>query len=211
MKKPLLLALLWICVCFGARAQDEDPGIAAQRARIAAERKEAEAAFTAQQKQCYLKFAVNDCVKAAKSQRREKLADLRRQEISMNDAERKRKAAQRSGTLEERSSPEKLEAEAQRRAKAAAQENDRKARAAEKATRRASEEIPALKPGEHRKDAEEAARTKAEAQQRKASEAASNAIRYRQRLSDAQAHKEAVEKQLSDKKDPPAKPLPTPP
>ena len=71
MKKPLLLALLWICVCFGARAQDEDPGVAAQRARIASERKEAEAAFTARQKQCYLKFAVNDCVKAAKSQRSE--------------------------------------------------------------------------------------------------------------------------------------------
>jgi len=209
MKKPLLLALFSVCVCLGARAQEE-PGVAAQRARIASERKEAEAAFTARQKQCYLKFAVNDCVKAAKSQRREKLADLRRQEISMNDAERKRKAAERSGTLEERSSPEKLEAEAQRRAKAAAQENDRKARAAEKATRRASEELP-VKSGEHRKDPEEAARNKAEAQERKANEAASNAIRYRQRLSDAQAHKEAVEKQLSDKKDPPAKALPTPP
>jgi colicin import membrane protein len=210
MKQPFLLALFSICLCSGAIAQEE-PGVAAQRVRIAGERKEVEAAFTARQKQCYLKFAVNDCVKAAKSQRRERLADLRRQEISLNDAERKRKAAERSGTLEERSSPEKQEAEAQRRAKAAAQENDRKARAAEKATRRASEEAPAATPGEHRKDADEAVRRKAEAQERKASEAANNAIRYRQRLSDAQAHKEAVEKQLSDKKDPPAKPLPVPP
>jgi colicin import membrane protein len=210
MKKPVLLALFVICLGSAALAQEES-GVAAQRARIAGERKDAEAAFAARQKQCYLKFAVNDCVRAAKSQRREKLADLRRQEISLNDAERKRKAAERSGALEERSSPGKLEAEAQRRAKAAAQENDRKARAAEKATRRASEEVPAAKPGERRKGAEEAARNKAEAQERKASEAASNAIRYRQRLSDAQAHKEGVEKQLSDKKDPPAKPLPTPP
>jgi len=209
MKKPLL-ALFSICLCLGAGAQEE-PGVAAQRARIAVERKEAEAAFADRQKQCYLKFAVNDCIKAAKSQRREKLADLRRQEISLNDAQRKRKAAERSGALEERSSPEKQDAEAQRRAKAAAQEADRKARAAEKATRRAAEEVPAAKPGERRKDAEEAARNKAEAQERKASEAASNAIRYRQRLSDAQAHKEAVEKQLSDRKEPPARPLPVPP
>ncbi|MGZ5194500.1 MAG: hypothetical protein ACXWJM_03995 [Ramlibacter sp.] len=210
MKKPLLLALFSIYLGSGAVAQ-EDPGVAAQRARIASERSEVEAAYGARQRQCYLKFAVNDCVKAAKSQRREKLADLRRQEISLNDAERKRKAAERAGTLEDRSSPEKQEAEAQRRAKAAAQENDRKARAAEKATRRAGEEVQGTKPGEHRKDADEAVRRKAEAQQQKASEAASNAIRYRQRLSDAQAHKEAVEKQLADKKDLPAKPLPTPP
>jgi colicin import membrane protein len=209
MKTPFLLLCL-ICLAGGARAQDE-ASVAAQRARIANERNEVEAALGARQKQCYLKFAVNDCLNAAKSQRREKLADLRRQEISLNDAERKRKAAERAGNLEERSSTEKQEAEAQRRAKAAAQENDRKVRAAEKATRRASDEALGARPGERRKDVEQANTRKAEAQKQKASEAASNAIRYQQRLRDAQAHKQAVESQSAEKKNPPAKPLPVPP
>jgi colicin import membrane protein len=208
--KKLLLLLCLVGAGFGARAQDE-AGAAAQRVRIAGERGQVEAEFNARQKQCYLKFAVNDCLNLAKSQRREKLADLRRQEISLNDAERKRKAAERAGSLEERSSPAKLEAEAQRRAKTAAQENERKARAAEKATRRPNDEATVAKPGEQRKKAEDAARRKAEAQEEKAGEAQRNAIRYRQRLLDAQAHKQAVEKQLADKKEPPAKPLPTPP
>jgi colicin import membrane protein len=209
MKKLLLL----ICLAFSgfaARAQD-DTGVAAHRARISGERAQAEAEFAARQKQCYRKFAVNDCLNAAKAQRREKLADLRRQEISLNDAERKRKAAERSGSLEERSSPAKQEAEEQRRARAAAQENDRKVRANDKATRRASDEALGVKPGERRKDAEEAARRKAEAQQLRASEAQRNAIRYQERLNDARAHKQAVEKELADKKSAPARPLPTPP
>jgi colicin import membrane protein len=208
--KKLLLLLCLTCFGFGALAQDE-AAVAAQRARIKSERNQVEAEFGARQKQCYAKFAVNDCLNAAKSQRREKLADLRRQEISLNDAERKRKAAERSGSLEERASPDKQEAEAQRRARAAAQENDRKLRAAEKATQRASDEALGVKPGERRKDAEEAARRKAEAQQQKASEAQRNAIRYQQRQNDAQAHRQAVEKELADKKSAPAKPLPTPP
>jgi colicin import membrane protein len=209
MKKPLLLVCV-LCLMAGARAQD-DAGVASQRARIANERSEAEAAFRTRQKECYRKFAVNDCLNAAKSQRRAKLGDLRRQEISLNDAERKRRAAERSGSLEERSSSEKQEAEAQRRARAAAQENDRKQRAAEKATRRASDEALGAKPGEQRKGSEEATRRKAEAQARRASEAAANAQRYQQHLQDAQAHKEAVEKQSAEKKNPTAKPLPVPP
>jgi colicin import membrane protein len=208
--KKLLLLLCLVCLALGVRAQ-EAAGVAAQRARIAGERDQAEGEFNARQKLCYLKFAVNDCLNAAKAQRREKLADLRRQEISLNDAERKRKAAERSGSLEERSSPGKQEAEAQRRAKAAAQENDRKARAAEKATRRPSDDSPVTKPGDRRKDADAAARRKAEAQEQKAGEAQRNAIRNQQRVLDAQAHKQAVEKQLAGKKEPPAKPLPTPP
>ena len=75
---------------------------AAVRARISAERKAVEADFGAKERACYQRFAVNDCLQAARNQRREALATLRREEIALNDAERQRKAAERLQALEQR-------------------------------------------------------------------------------------------------------------
>jgi colicin import membrane protein len=43
---------------------------------------------------CYQRFAVNDCLLDSRRARREVMADLRRQEVSLNDAQRKRRAAE---------------------------------------------------------------------------------------------------------------------
>ena len=75
--------------------------LARERARIRQEREAAERRFAEREKACQLRFAVNDCVHEARQQRRDVLADLRRQDILLNDAERKRKAAEALRKLDE--------------------------------------------------------------------------------------------------------------
>ena len=75
---------------------------AAEHERIRQERVLAQAQFAAQDAQCYARFAVNDCLDAVQVRRRALLADLRRQEISLNDAQRKRRAAEQLLRSDER-------------------------------------------------------------------------------------------------------------
>jgi len=85
---------------------------AAERSRIAQERSAVHQRFEDRSKRsedesraCYQRFAVNDCLEQARSLRREQLGDLRRQEISLNDADRRRKAADAIRRAESRSNP----------------------------------------------------------------------------------------------------------
>lgn len=65
-----------------------------QRAWIARTRIAHDAHFNAQEIACYQRFAVNDCLLESRRAQREVMGDLRRQEILINDAQRKRRAAQ---------------------------------------------------------------------------------------------------------------------
>lgn len=78
---------------------------AAERSRIARERSAVHQRFEDESRACYQRFAVNDCLEQARSLRREQLGDLRRQEISLNDADRRRKAAEAVQRAESRSNP----------------------------------------------------------------------------------------------------------
>lgn len=80
--------------------QDE----ARERDRIAQTRAAAQASFAAQEAQCYQLFAVSDCLIKVRRERRDLLADLRRQELSLNDARRKRRAAQQLLQSDEKAS-----------------------------------------------------------------------------------------------------------
>lgn len=64
-----------------------------QRERIGQTRVQINAQFRAREIGCYQRFAVNDCLNESRRTERELLADLRRQEILINDAQRKRRAA----------------------------------------------------------------------------------------------------------------------
>lgn len=201
MKKLLvLLALLVPALCL--RAQDAGEA-AAEKARIAAQRVQAEEVFRAEEKACYGKFAVNDCVDAARAKRREVLAGLRKQEIALDDAERRRKAAARLRDIEERSSRENQPGQAEQRAKALADQRDREARAAEKAAERAARES---RP-------EPAARDKGKREstgEQRSEEAARNRKQHEQRLAQAQERKAKYEKRLAERKKNAAPPLPIP-
>ncbi|MCY7304591.1 MAG: hypothetical protein LH632_00275 [Rhodoferax sp.] len=91
----VLLAVL--CVAAAAQLLPTTTAIATAEAveyeRIRQERSAALEEFNARDAQCYQRFAVNDCLAEARKQRRNVLADLRRQEFALNDAQRKRRAA----------------------------------------------------------------------------------------------------------------------
>lgn len=96
MKSRLLVGLLfgWQALAgaqvpaFESAALDPD----AERQRISAERADHEAVYLRAERQCYSRFAVNDCLREARKDRRLAIDDLRRQELLLNDMERKAKA-----------------------------------------------------------------------------------------------------------------------
>ena len=97
MKKSLALALAAVCGLVLAQPVVPDTVFAREadeHARIRKEREDAQVRFLAQDVQCYQRFAVNDCLGEVRAQRRAVLAELRRQEISLNDTQRKRRAAE---------------------------------------------------------------------------------------------------------------------
>lgn len=141
MRKLLLsVPLLLVAVAAPLRAAE----VQDERARITAERKAAEDRLEAEQKACWQKFAVNDCINDAKRRQRKTLAELKRQENKLNDQEREQRAAERSRAIEEKreKAATRADASAERHEQAVTQQQRREALAAEKAAKRATAAEP---------------------------------------------------------------------
>ncbi|MCK9515875.1 MAG: hypothetical protein WCZ18_06700 [Ottowia sp.] len=109
MNARLLILSLSLCaasLCSAAAAgvrappQDADDAsfaawITGQREDVAQQRAAAIRAFEAQELVCWRRFAVNDCLRAARSKRRQQLDALRKQDLQLNDLERQRRADKR--------------------------------------------------------------------------------------------------------------------
>lgn len=96
LRRCLLAAgLLWL----GGAALADD---AAERQRIAAERQAIASRFAAEEADCHRRFVVTSCVDAARARQREALNLLRHQELLLDDAERKQRAAARLDAIEAR-------------------------------------------------------------------------------------------------------------
>lgn len=76
--------------------------LAAERSRIDAERRSIATRFAQEELACHQRFAVNDCLNRNLEWQRAALAELRRQEIVLNDSERQRRAAERLERLDEK-------------------------------------------------------------------------------------------------------------
>jgi hypothetical protein len=169
----------------GARAeQGGDAG--AQRERIAREREAIEARYRVEQARCATQFVVTPCVDRARSERRRALEPLDRELASLDEMERRRRAAERLVRIEEK--------------------------ARERATRPApvirAPRLPKARPAPAPTAAASSPpSSRAEAAPRPGAQAA-----YERRLRQAQAHREAVEKRNEERaaKKPPAAPLPAP-
>jgi len=89
-----LLALVWVMLTATAeRATAADD--ASERARISAERAAAETQFAERERECAGRFVVAACVQGAQREHRSALATLRQQETSLDEAQRKQRAAER--------------------------------------------------------------------------------------------------------------------
>lgn len=126
--KKIIFLLLCLTSGFVANAQTLNTGnlpVAAvqmtpdaERIRINAERTKLEAGFNQENAACYKKFLVNNCLNAVKLRRGDALADLHRQEITLNALDRKAKGAEQVKKTEEKSSPEMQQQDAEKRAAA---------------------------------------------------------------------------------------------
>ena len=120
----------WIalCVSFAGFAVLAQTSGDAARARISAERSKLEAIFVLEDTACYKKFLVNNCLNEVKVRRRDQLADLRRQEILLNDEARRTKAVEQLQKIEDKSSSEKLQQKAEKKSQALKHSTERTAR-----------------------------------------------------------------------------------
>jgi hypothetical protein len=212
--KTLLAATLALLAAFSAHGQDAQ----AERLRITAERQAAEARFTEAKAACHARFAVTDCVEKATRDHNATLADLRRQERALNDAERRARAAERLRDLEERNSPQAQQEAAERRARAVQDQKEREAQAAEKARKRAEDQAERAENPRAPKEAKGSSGPQGSARAPEApkapaisaAEAARNRAAYEQRMREAEAHKAEVREKLANRTKPAAAPLPTP-
>jgi len=205
MKKWIVSALL--LTCFGVLAQTTS---GAERLRISAELSRLEAAFAMEDTACYKRFWVNSCLDEVKVRRRDALADLRRQEIVLNDEARKAKAAEQLLKIEDKSSPEKLQQEADKRAQDVKDSEDRMTRDKQKTADR-----EALQAGEKFKSNAATARVKInqgkEAERNAKQAAAAEELgKYNERQEQAKERQARYARDKAGQPKAPAKPLPVP-
>jgi hypothetical protein len=208
----LLCAILFALLCGPALAQTQaqaqakpdEPAMQAERADIATQRAKAETDYAAERRACYQKFAVNGCLRDASARHRQILAELRRREIALDDAERRQQAGERQAELQQKAADagrKRSEAEpagapsgTPRRSDAAA---DRSGDAA--AARGAAE------------DRQRRHQQELDAQAQKAKAAAAERARYDAKIKDAEERKADRDRRQREDAAPPAKPLPIPP
>lgn len=77
-----------------------------QRNEVAQQRAAAHQAYGEQEFVCWRRFAVNDCLRAARLQRRQTLDALRQWDLQLNDAERERRTERRLRALAEKKESE---------------------------------------------------------------------------------------------------------
>jgi hypothetical protein len=190
----------------------------AERERIQYERAKVGTAHEAAKVECYQRFSVNDCLIQARDQHNAQLADLKRQEISLNDLQRKRRGAQQSQRTEEKTSPQKLLEQAEQRGNALANSAKRAQRQEDKGTPQAravnSAKTKTLNAPQGRvangQTKQQRSDKKIAQKQAKQAKVAQDTASYDQRIKDAQEHRAQLQKRQQQNKKTPAASLPIP-
>jgi colicin import membrane protein len=192
----------------------------AERERIAKATLSLQAELEQQRQACYQKLAVTPCLNQLRDEHSEQMRDLKRQEVSLNDAKRKQVAADRLRAVDERNSPQAQLAQAERRGRALEASSRR-----EEAARQRQAKLQA-----RQAQLGQSANTPAPAKEKKPllPQAAARAPRANtprvvdpaelernrqesaQREQAAQARRLALQEREANRKKPPAAPLPIP-
>jgi hypothetical protein len=208
----LVLFLFCCCLSLGAAmAQSpaqEKAANALERSKVAAERARLEAGFLAEEAVCKNRFTLNACLQEIRSRRNEAMADLRRQDLLINESDRKARAADQIQKTEDKSNLERKQQRAEKEKKAQ-QETDRRA---ERSDQRGQNQ------GKSAADASanvEAAQARQKNSQSKAGEAKTRDEQAAANVQDAKVRAEKAaqnqaerDKRLKDKANSTRKPLP---
>ena len=210
--KSFFLLALWFGLTGSVLAQAEvDAGQLArnaERVRITAERQQIEAAFKAEQAICFRKFFANACRDKLLPPYRAALADLRRQEVLMNEVERKNSAADQLLKNEERLSLQrekqaeqalKVQQDTDNLTERAKQQKINQGNAAEQAAGNIADRDAKL----------ESRQSQAAEAETKRAQAAANVEATRQRQEQAKQRRAEHEQRLRDQGPPTGKSLPT--
>ena len=190
-RRPLCCLALAVALLAPAAASVAPDEAAAHLERIARERALVEREAQAAQAACAPQFAVTACVDRVKAERRQRLLQLDRERAVLDEAQRKRRAADRLAQMERREA-----ARAQQQPKVTVRTREAAAPASAPLNPQPATAEPPRRVATEPADAQ--ATTRAAAAARRASEAA--------------AHRSAIEKRNLEraKQRPPAKPLPPP-
>lgn len=213
----LVIAALLITLPY-ATAQDSQPGgrradggpvsQAVERAGIAAERARLTSTATNESIGCYKKFFVNNCLDAIRAGRQQTLADLRREEIALDRAERQAKAAEQLQEIEDKSSLQKQQESAEKRAAALNDYEERMAREAQKINGRATAQAKEQANREVAGGRAAENKGKAAERTRKHADEAESARQYRDKLEKADERRARSERERLNRVTPSSKPLP---
>lgn len=214
MKRLLFVVLCVATSALGVAGAKNDvqtlPGMAAERQRIETDRSIIERDFAASRAACYQVFFVNSCLDDADAQRRAGLSGLRRQEILLNDLERKENAAAQLRKLEEKARAASLPPNTDSGAVPAAREQPTTPSALKpQVAREASPQLPP-KSGKSVGQAT-TSREKADARAAKAASEPGQARTFAERQSQALERRKKHEQAQRNRTKPAAQPLPVPP
>ena len=179
-----------------------------QRERLELNRSQEESRYKLESQACYQRFAVNDCLATARTRHYAVTGLLRRQELSLNAAEREKKGDQARQRIVEKSSPAYEQEHADKREAARLKQLDLQQRAQQKtqnqeqAVNRAQEAVKAS--NERLQRQERAAADREQAAQLAVQKEKDFEAKQRQ----AQEHKEEVQKKMAEDPKRSAQPLP---
>lgn len=202
-----LIPLMLLIASFLAQAQLSND---AERLRIANARVDLEAGFAREDAACYKNFLVNNCLNEVMRRRRAAVADLSRQELTLNKEDRTVKAAEQVKKTENKVSLENQQKAVDKRLKALDDFDARKVRDQEKTAAQAtakSNEKTSLNAAEGRlksvqeKQASRSAKQTATAEELK---------KYNERLAKAQERQVRLANDKASQTKPLAQPLPVP-
>jgi colicin import membrane protein len=86
----IFLAAVWLCTNALAQTAETDSFLLEQQ-RIDLQKQQAGDAFDVLEQACAGRFAVNDCLKEVKRQRIGRMAELKRDQVALNNAQRKQR------------------------------------------------------------------------------------------------------------------------